>query len=105
MLKHDGLPVPNWDAEEVAAVRRAVQADPSLRRFIGANPFDIDDNRDGWLSEEECIRSPLGFQGQGQARAVSLLHALEAAGGRPDGAGGSSQAVVHREGARPGRAG
>lgn len=61
MLVHDGLAVPSWDQQEVDAVRKAIQSDPSLREeSLGENPFDVDDNRDGWLSAEECAAHKVG---------------------------------------------
>jgi hypothetical protein len=61
MLQHDGLPVPAWDQQEVNAVRKAFETDPSLRApSLGRNPFEVDDNHDGWLSEEECAAHKVG---------------------------------------------
>ena len=67
MLAHDGLAVPAWDQEEVDAVRKAFEADPTLRNEgLGRNPFEVDDNRDGWLSEAECAAHKVGHNVNGQ---------------------------------------
>jgi acetyl esterase/lipase len=67
MLQHDGLAVPAWDQQEVDAVRKAFLADPTLRgEGLGRNPFDVDDNRDGWLSEAECLAHKVGHTAGGK---------------------------------------
>jgi hypothetical protein len=67
MLEHDGLPVPAWDQQEVDAVQKAVQGDYWLRTaLLDKNPFDIDDNHDGWLSEEECTAHKVGRSPNGK---------------------------------------
>jgi hypothetical protein len=67
MLEHDGLAVPAWDQQEVDAVRKALEANPSLRPpALGRNPFEVDDNHDGWLSEEECVTHKVGGNAQGK---------------------------------------
>jgi acetyl esterase/lipase len=67
MLQHDGLTVPAWDQEEVDAVRKTFEADAALRGpSLGRNPFEIDDNHDGWLSEEECLAHKIGQNSNGR---------------------------------------
>jgi acetyl esterase/lipase len=67
MLEHDGLTVPAWDQEEVDAVRKMFEADPALRAgSLGKNPFEVDDNHDGWLSEEECVAHKIGQNSNGR---------------------------------------
>ena len=49
------------------AVRKAFEADPTLRNEgLGRNPFEVDDNRDGWLSEAECTAHKVGHNVNGQ---------------------------------------
>jgi len=67
MLEHDGLPVPPWDQEEVDAVRRALEADPLLAEpGFWYNPFQLDANQDGWLSQQELVAEKQGTTVQGR---------------------------------------
>ena len=48
-------------------MREAIEADPTSRHLqVGRNPFEVDDNHDGWLSEEECVAHKVGQTANGK---------------------------------------